>query len=273
MRITNKHFEKYYGPQWAYLNRVLNNEFIPIESGKVYRAASNVQVNVAIPTLGLREQIVDSIDTFLTSTYRNTSIVVLVQENDAILKRLDELYGKEPQVVVMFEPKRLGWVNGINTIAKREGHLFATGDDVCVTRDTVEILVAEMYRLFPDGDGVLANNHTMTQKVVRHKIGWMAAFPFIGNGFINRFPDRQVLCPDYVSYSADVELPDFAISIDKLRMIRDAHVLHFERRTMDNDPTSKIVREKGLPDIETYFIRQQRGHLWGRDFELIGVHQ
>jgi hypothetical protein len=268
--MNSTHFVKWYPEQWKDLNLKLDNHYMPIDcNAKMHKADGSVTVNVAIPTLGLRPQIVDTIDSFLTSTYRHTRIVVLVQEQSEMASRLRETYRNDKRVEVIFDPNRRGWVNCINTIAKMDGHLLAVGDDVCVFRDTIEVLVAEMERIFPDGDGVLGTNHTYTHRNSAHKPGWSMAFPFIGDRFINRFPGRQVLCPDYINYGGDVELPDYAISINRCIQVPDAKVIHFERGTMDADATSRIVREAGLPDIERYFIRQQRGLLWGKNFDLI----
>jgi hypothetical protein len=268
--MNGKYFEKHYNAQWLDLKKKLDNHYMPIEcNAKVHKAEGSTMVNVAIPTLGLRPHITDTIDTFLTSTYEHIRIVVLVQEQAEMAGKLREMYKKDKRVEVIFDPNRRGWIHCINTIAKMDGHLFAVGDDVCVFRDTIEVLVSEMERLFSDGDGVLGTNHTYTHAHTGHKPGWAMAFPFIGSKFIDRFPGRQVLCPDYVNYSGDVELPDYALSVNRCFVVPDAKVIHFERRTMDTDATSKIVREAGLPDIERYFIRQQRGLLWGKNFDLI----
>jgi glycosyltransferase involved in cell wall biosynthesis len=268
----DKHLSQTYKVQWNKMIKDMDNQMGAHWSDckkVIYNPDISTKVNIVIPTLGLREPIMDTIDCLLTSTYENINIVVYIQENDILVDKLRQLYVKE-KVEIIFEPKRIGWVKANNNIAKRPGHLFALADDVAMTRDVVEILVAEMNRLFPDKDGVLGTNLTYTASYRKDKIGFAYAFPFIGDKFINRFPDRQVLCPDYKAYSSDVELPEFAVSIKKSFIIPDAKVIHFERRTIDKDQTSIIARKAGLPDIEKYFKRQQRGYLWGKDFSLLG---
>jgi hypothetical protein len=266
--MTSEHFKQNYPKQWEALNRSLDNQGMLVAKAKTYKAKTAMRVNCAIPTLGLREQpLVDAVDTLLTSTYQNIRIIVVVQENEPIVKMLHALFDYAKKVEIVSEPRRIGWVKAINSIAKREGHLFALADDIAVTRETIEILVAEMDRLFPGGDGVLGTN--MTYPPFKDKRGFDCAFPFIGNKFINRFPGRQVLCPDFIAYGSDVELPDYALSVKRCVAIPAAHIIHFERRATDKEETSKITREAGLPDIETYFKRQQKKYLWGRDFKLL----
>lgn len=267
--MTAGELKNKYAKEWQEMDRLLNNEIVPFDkTAREYKAKEEGMVNMVIPTLGLREQIMDTIDTLCTQTYPHYKVVVYVQENQEMVEKLRKNYWDE-KVEVIFTPKRIGWVASCNAIAKREGHLFCLADDVSITREVVEILVAEMGRLFPDGDGVLLTNQTYTMKYAGRKRGSSCAFPFIGNNFINRFPERQVLCPDYIAYSSDVELPLFAHSVGKCVVIPDAKIIHYERGTMDKEKTSIAAREAGIPDIETYFQRIRKGFMWGKNFDLI----
>lgn len=268
--MTGEELKSKYPSEWREMERLLQNEIIPFDkSGKVYKSNSKVMVNMVIPTLGLREQsLIDTIDTLITSTYQYYRIYVVVQENPSIVEKLKKLYADE-RVEIIFTPKRIGWVRACNMIAKKDGHLFCLADDIAITREVIEILVVEMDRLFPDHDGVLLTNQTYTMHWAGRYLGSSCAFPFIGNKFISRFPDRQVLCPDYVAYSSDVELPLFAHSIKKCVVIPDAKIIHYERGTCDKEETSITARKAGIPDIEIMFNRQKKGWMWGRDFNLI----
>ena len=268
--ISEADLVRTYKKQWDGCSaKTVNNKGVIIADRPTeYKVKSNLIVNCVIPTCGLREQIIDTIDTLLTSTYKNIKVIVVVQEQEVMAQKLKTLYGKEDnRVEIIFERERIGWVKSINNIAKRNGHIFALADDIAVTRETIEILIAEMDRLFPDHDGVLLTNLTFT--LYKDRMGWAGSFPLIGNKFISRFPDRQVLCPDYMTYSGDVELPDFANSIKKCLMIPEARVIHYERRTIKKEATAIITRSTGIPDMQQYFIRQQKGYLWGKDFNLL----
>jgi glycosyltransferase involved in cell wall biosynthesis len=267
--ISETDLVRNYKKQWDDISeKTVNNKTIVISNRpKEYKVKSNLKVNCVIPTLGLREQITDTIDTLLTSTYKNIQVIIIVQEKKEMVDKLKTLYMDDNRVEVIFEKERIGWVQSLNNIAKREGHLFALADDIAITREVIEILISEMDRLFSNSDGVLLTNLTFT--LYKDKMGWAGSFPLIGNKFISRFPGRQVICPDYMTYCGDVELPDFANSIKKCLMIPEARVIHFERRTIKKEATAILTRQTGIPDMETYFIRQQRGYLWGKNFNLL----
>lgn len=274
MPMTDLEIRAKYPKQWAKMETLLDNGTMKTAprclQGAIPKLDSK-QVNLAIPTLGMRPEITDAIDCLLAQTYQNIKIYVLIQGNQEEFSRLQSLYLGNPKLEITFEPERIGWVASINRIAKNPGHLFALADDVAMARDTVEILANELNRLFPDGDGVVCP--ALTNTIHQKKEGWAGAFPFIGDGFINRFPDRNVICPDFIAYSGDVELPEFALSIGRCFRIPEAKLIHFERRAFKIDSTALVTRESGLQDIEKYFIRQNRGYLWGKNFGLLSDHE
>jgi hypothetical protein len=267
--MDDLHLRKKYAAQWAKMEKTLDNEFMPLAPGsQMIRVPGFGRVNIAIPTLGLRPEITDTIDCLLAQTYEDIKIFVLIQGAAAEFNRLKAIYPPGEKLELIFEQERIGWVASINKIAQVPGHLFALADDVAMARDAIDILISEMQRIFPDSDGVLCP--MLTNTIHKGKRGWAGSFPFIGDKFIERFPERSVICPDYIAYGGDVELPDFACSINKCFEIRDAKLIHFEMRAAaKGDSTSKITRQTGLPDIERYFIRQNEGFLWGENFKLL----
>lgn len=266
MPMDDIQIKRQYPKQWAAMERLLDNGSMKT-AGEEKLEAFPDRVNVAIPTLGLRPEITDAIDCLLAQTHENIRIFILIQKNMEEFGRLRDLYNGDPRIEIIFEPERIGWVEAINRIAQNRGHLFALADDVAMARDAVSILVSKMNQLFPDGDGVLCP--ALTNTIHKKKEGWAGAFPFIGNGFIDRFPGRRPICPDFIAYGGDVELPEFALSINRCFRIPEAKLIHFERRAFKIDSTANITREAGLPDIEKYFIRQSKGFLWGKNFDLL----
>jgi hypothetical protein len=258
-----------YPVEWANLRLTASNANLPVDGyARSYKAVSDTIVNVAIPTLGLRDSLMDSIDSLLTSTYENIRIIVLVSENDKIIPLLKSLYGENKKIEIRFQKKHIGWMQGINVVAKQKGHLLTFSDDTFVMRDSIEILVAEMDRLFPDSDGMLPMNHTSTAWKTRTP-DWTGLWPLIGNKFIDRFPGRQVICPDYCHNGGDTELFDFAISINKCIKINDAHILQIGRHAGKTDSTSKRSRNICIDDHILYCKRRQAGYLWGKNFNLL----
>jgi hypothetical protein len=266
--MNRQYFLDNFGKQWETLQKISKNSTMPIaERQKEYKTKSTKIVNIPIATLGTRCQITDTIDTILTSTYSNIKLVITIQENAELMKQLKELYAIDSRVEIIYEQKNSGWIQANNHLAQQEGFLFPMADDISMTRETIGILVSEMERLFPDEDGILATNHTNTY--LKNRAGWSGAFVFIGEKFMDRFPDRQVYCPDFFIYMGDIELPEYALSINKCFQIPDAHIIHYGRRAGKRDATSKRASSIGSIDHETYFLRQQKGYLWGKNFDLL----
>jgi len=227
-------------------------------------------VNACIPTIG-RETVITVIDALLTSTATNLNIFVIVQDNDQMAERLKNRYGEKKNVFIESIATRIGWAAAQNLVAQQPGALFMLGDDSVVTCDTVRTLEIAMARIFPHGDGVVVPLETQTLWGVGPMpgFGFVGSFPFVGDNFLNRFPERQILCPDYFAHSSDVELLDYGLSVNRYVQCTEATLDHFVFRPEDHDQTAMIIKSLANRAIEIYVERNRKGYLWGQNFHRL----
>ncbi len=140
-------------------------------------------------------------------------------------------------------------------------------DDVIFFEDTLKNLYERYVYHFPDFDGVLGLNQInipSDQKVE-------AAFGVIGMKYADRFPDRQVFCPEYYRFYGDFELWRYASEINKFVFGKDVRIEHFHPAFYPNleDNTHREVRRWIARDRDTFRKRQEKNFLWGRTWDLI----
>jgi hypothetical protein len=227
-------------------------------------------VNACIPTIG-RGTVTKIVDALLTSTATNLNIFVIVQDNGQMVERLRTQYGNRKNVFIESIATKVGWAAAQNLVAQQPGALFMLGDDSVVTRDTVRMLEIAMATAFPDGDGIVVPLETQTLWGVGPMpgFGFVGSFPFVGDNFLNRFPERQILCPDYFAHSSDVELLDYGLSVNRYIQCAEATLDHFVFRPEDHDQTAMIIKSLAIRAIEIYVERNRKGYLWGKNFHRL----
>lgn len=153
-------------------------------------------------------------------------------------------------------------------------HLKSTGadamlylnDDVEVLPDTIRIIIREFEKRFPDGDGIMGIN----QKNLPRSQIVEAAFGVIGTKYAERFPNKQVFPLDYYRFFVDLEMCEYAKSINKFHFCEQAEIFHYHPAFGGTkDETHDDVRKYIKKDKETYDKRKALGYLWGRDFSTI----
>ncbi len=140
-------------------------------------------------------------------------------------------------------------------------------DDIILYEDTIPYIVSQYTYKFPTFDGVMGLN----QINIKDSRKVEAAFGVIGMKYADRFPNRQVFCPDYNRFHADWELCEYAKSIDKFFYASLAQIQHLHP-CIDNkyrDATHSVVRKWLQIDKTIFAKRQSKSLLWGRDFTLI----
>jgi hypothetical protein len=97
-------------------------------------------------------------------------------------------------------------------------------DDTELLPDCLEKLNATFIKNFLDGDGMvgISQLYPLLQSEVRWRENGQCA---IGKGFIERFPQRQVCCPDYFVFHQDAEVLEYAKYINKFKL-SDAQLIH-----------------------------------------------
>lgn len=140
-------------------------------------------------------------------------------------------------------------------------------DDVEVFDDTIDKIKLEFYRYFVDYDGVVGLNQLNLNEFQQVE----GAFGVIGAKYADRFPNRQVFCPDYFRFYGDFELMKRAKELNKFHFSHEAQLNHNHpciNREFE-DATHKDVRKFIGRDKYTFQQRQAKGLLWGRTWELI----
>jgi len=213
-----------------------------------------MHVTVVIPTLDRWSLLQKTVETINASSYKDLSILVIVDGNREILELARGL-----QSDVLFNEKRMDWVwssnRGLQHI--KHGAVIYGSDDLEFEPQCIEIAVERLRAETPDTDGLVAIKQSV--------IGCSTAFGLLGHRFIERFPNRSVLCPDYVHYGSDSELGRFARSINRLHLCDEARVIH--RRLQD--ATYRAAKPLEVQDFHYIDERRKAGLLWGRDFELL----
>jgi len=155
------------------------------------------------------------------------------------------------------------------------GHLQKTkadaicylNDDVILFTDTIETIIREFGEKYPDYDGVMGLRQANLPKDQTVE----GAFGVIGRKYAERFPEKQVFCPDYDRFFSDWELWQYAKSINRFYFCSIARIEHLHplgNKALEDD-THKDVRKWIKGDKKTFAIRKQRNLLWGDSFKLI----
>jgi hypothetical protein len=97
-----------------------------------------------------------------------------------------------------------------------------------------------------------------------------SAFGVIGTKYADRFPDRQVFCPEYYRFYGDWELLEYTKSIDKFHYAENVKIQHLHGDTYGRDDTHREVRKYKEKDCPIFNMRQNKHLLWGKQFTLIG---
>lgn len=143
--------------------------------------------------------------------------------------------------------------------------MVCINDDIVFFDDSIEKIISIYEQQFPAADGVLGLNQVNIKDACDY------SFIAIGIKFAERFPSRQVFCPDYERFFADQEIGCFARSIEKFVYSQEAKILHNHASFYPEcvDETHYLVRTYWAGDHRTFQRRQSLGYLWGRDFNLI----
>jgi len=218
-------------------------------------------VNIIIPAYKRFESLKRTLHSIKESDYKKTFTTVVVDGFQ------DDRYAqlKDNQTDITYNSKRIDWPRCMNEALKRiEGDLFLYGaDDIKFYPDCISKLVESMKSLYPSGDGLIALKQSQKRSG--------GAFGLIGDKFVERFPDREVFCPDYLHFGSDTELKDFAVKAGLYYFCTDAVVWHDRsfRRPEVQDEAFNIGRAGKDRDIETYRTRRRKGFLWGENFHRI----
>ena len=142
-------------------------------------------------------------------------------------------------------------------------------DDCELYEDTLDVIIEDFQREFPDTDGVLGLNQVNISDPRKVE----SAFGVIGTKYADRFPNRQVWCPDYHRFYGDWELWRHAKDLGKFYFSEVARINHYHPCTNKKleDTTHYNVRTFLKDDKVTFQRRQVFNYLWGKNFSLINL--
>lgn len=209
--------------------------------------ASNV-VDIVIPTWKRPEKLARCLESIKRQTYKEIRVHA-IEDTDRLFA-----FGVWNRFLA-------SWDTG--------GYFVYLCDDTELAPNCIQEAVKVFSRRWPDGDGVVGFHQQIADKG-----GWcQSAMGMVGRAFAERFPSRQLFCPDYGRFHADSELGATARKLSRFEYGRDASLVHYHPAhcPAEMDATHQAVREIGpvARDKVTQSERRKRGLVWGLNFELI----
>lgn len=225
-------------------------------------------LDIVIPTLHRRKKLENCLNSIFLSA-KNTKINIYVYFSD--LKDLDffnqQFSGIEEIHLDIIKEYRVPefWNNHL-AIMKADAMVYLN-DDILMFEDTIDTIIKEFSKRFPDTDGVMG----LRQANIPQDQAVEGAFGVIGRKYADRFKDRQVWCPDYYRFFADFELWRYAKYIGKFHFSIPSRIKHLHPLTDKTleDSTHKAVRKWIHIDKNTFNKRKEQNLLWGRNFNLL----
>jgi len=220
-------------------------------------------VNVIIPTHDRINILKKTIDSLLNSDYPELKIWICVDGNRNMIRAIKD-HCPNHDVKILHNKRRMDAIFSYNKILSaidNEGAILNATDDLVFYPGTISTAVAKLERTFRDTDGVIGLNQYQDGNPKGRKY----AFCLIGRKFAERYPGRQIYCPDYIHFNSDRELGFHAQNVRKFCFLPAAKIVHI--RLPDN--TTKLGRTVYVRDKRMYRERQARKILWGLSFKLI----
>lgn len=212
-------------------------------------------VNIIIPTHDRPISLKRTVDSILKGDYKDVRIYIVIDGNAHL--SFDFPYFS---VVILRNEQRMDWIYSVNRALKEmvpADAVLAASDDLIFPGNALTKATEVLKEWFPDGDGVISLKQSCP--------GVDSAFGFMGKKFIERFPDNQVYCPDYIHYVSDVELGNFAKSINKFYYCNDVVLQHARPTDKTRELGLTVLTEDRLMATE----RKKQGLLWGRNFNKL----
>lgn len=227
-----------------------------------------MNLDITIPTRNRREKLTNCINSILLSA-KNISINIYIYfHNKENLDYFNNCFKDVNEIKLRMTKNYKApvfWNNHLKNM--KSDAMCYLSDDTLFFEDTLELIMNYFPKYFPDFDGLLGLN----QYNIPSSQAVCAAFGIIGSKYADRFPERQVFCPDYFRFYDDRELELFAMSIGKFVFNKNIKVKHmhpaFDSRLLDD--THNEVRKCLRKDRETFEKRQQLNYLWGKNFNLL----
>ena len=237
-----------------------------------------MEFTIVIPTFKRIQKLERCVSSILKQTHQDFRIYVMADNNDIeTFNHIKDTY-KDNDKIEPFIVLDHQYVMGCWNLFTREDNTFNlikdamvwVVDDTELLPDCLEKLNETFLKHFPDKDGMVGISQIYPLMTEAHwKENGQCA---IGKAFIERFPQRQVCCPDYRFFYQDEEVLEYAKSVNKFVLCREAKLIHHSANFYKNemDETHKIPRDEiKSKDMLTYKRRKKKDLCWGKSWELI----
>lgn len=226
-----------------------------------------MKLDIVIPTLNRREKLDVCVNSILKTAKEDMNLYLYFgdeqerQDYEKLFQGITNIHS-----LYLDNYKVPTFWNGYLKDMKADALMYLN-DDVELYDDTLDVVVEDFMREFPDTDGVLGLNQVNIADPRKVE----SAFGVIGTKYADRFPNRQVWCPDYHRFYGDWELWKYAKDIGKFYFSEVARVNHYHPCTDKKleDSTHYNVRTFLKEDKVTFQRRQIFNLLWGKNFSLI----
>lgn len=218
-----------------------------------------MHVNVLIPTRNRWELLRRTLESVAQSTYKNTSIHLVVDADYGVIPEWLSKY--EIDFIVDSGSNNLVTQIG-NAISKLNiGAVLGSGDDSIFRPNCIELVVNAMQQHFPNSMGVVGLNQHIDGKPFGNK----GVYSMLNRQFLDHFPNGNPFCPDYVHFGVDKEITDYAMYAGVFYSCEEAIVEHIR----PDDDTTRRGNVHIWTDAGIYTERQKKGYLWGKNFDLL----
>ena len=215
------------------------------------------KIIIIIPTCSSTRlpMLIKTVESIQAGSYKNVYPIIVADGN---LRIQEEANKQLHSVSVISNKERKDWVFSINRVLKEfdsDYYIYAS-DDLFFPPDCIKYAMATMQKRFPDGFGVISIGKKNR-----------SAFGLFGRKLADHFPDRQVFCPDFIHYAGDSELHRTITKLGKFAFPpqRESMVQHSRLK----DQTWRLARAVRSRDHVIRLKREEKGYMWGIDFNLI----
>jgi len=221
-----------------------------------------IDIDIGIPTCARPDAIKKTLASIRRSRFPadRLGITIIVDGNPALKTEIEKIEPYGARYTVIFNEKRIDWPRSINRALAETFHADAFlygADDIQFDPECLAIAAARL-EAGPEGLGGVV-------QIAQDVGGCSSAFGLMGRGFIDRFPGKAVMCPDYIHFGADFELGRFARRAGAWIPCPIAKVRHARKK----DRTHQLAQQVKARDLHTQSARAGKGFLWGSDFNRI----
>lgn len=224
-----------------------------------------MKVTVIIPTCFSERLpgLIRTVESILTGSYKDVHIVIVADGDPKVYELMGDFVERKSynNVTVILNKERVEYAASFNRAVREfdsDFYVWAC-DDLVFPPDCIKRAMEIMHKNIIAGNGIVSLSKTNK-----------ATTGLFGRKWRDRFPDRQVFCPDYIHYGADAEASCVAMELGAFAFLPKIanRVKHFIIR---HDKTWGVVVKAGRCDREMKEERRKKGYKWGINFDLIKI--